>query len=501
MEIRIIYVRLFICLALVFGAGVIPVHAASSIPVRAVMETFPAAVYPFRSHVDRIGEYADMGMNMYLYGPSDDRIRSADGWKFPYKEMDVERLRTLSDTCAAQGMEFVWTIDPGASYGWNDLDYKMLLNKLILMYYNGLRSFAVMLDGPRATSLMQRLMTDFVATRREPVSLYSADDFTWIMTDRPAVAGKPLAIGPVDFPASVPEAAACRMVKNDVLTRISVYCASVWMSDPAGYDRLEAWDSAVGAFLPETADAYRLLATYADDSDALASRRAETFTLDGFDRNGYDELMAVFERIASLPSDLSLCSERSLMKETEPWVENMGLLGRRGINVLECLGHYMDGDQVAFLKSYVNTTLDESSREKFAAHPVGTASLMPFCDAMSDELASVFYRKMAGGRIVTGNKTVSGKNAAPAIDGNLSSFARCTGRLVFDVPSKASVCHILLGTQEGRVIVRQIAKDGSLIAEKVVRQPYIEMEVKPGTVKVDILGNVEVFETIFVDMQ
>ena len=48
------------------------------------------------------------------------------------------------------------------------------------------------------------------------------------------------------------------------------------------------------------------------------------------------------------------------------------------------------------------------------------------------------------------------------------------------------------------VLFRQLSKEGRLIAELLVKNPYVEMEIKPGTVAVDVLGDIELFETIFV---
>ena len=47
-------------------------------------------------------------------------------------------------------------------------------------------------------------------------------------------------------------------------------------------------------------------------------------------------------------------------------------------------------------------------------------------------------------------------------------------------------------------IFRQLNTKGELVAEFVVRSPYTEFDLKEGAVKVDVLGEVDIYETIFV---
>ena len=48
------------------------------------------------------------------------------------------------------------------------------------------------------------------------------------------------------------------------------------------------------------------------------------------------------------------------------------------------------------------------------------------------------------------------------------------------------------------VLFRQLGTDGSLIAEFAVRSAYSEFDLKEGAVKVDVLGDVDIYESIFV---
>jgi hypothetical protein len=72
----------------------------------------------------------------------------------------------------------------------------------------------------------------------------------------------------------------------------------------------------------------------------------------------------------------------------------------------------------------------------------------------------------------------------------------------FAIPAQANTCHLLTGPlpQGRRILFRQLGTDGSLVAEFIVRSPYTTFNLKNGAVKVDVLGDVEIYETIFVDL-
>jgi hypothetical protein len=158
----------------------------------------------------------------------------------------------------------------------------------------------------------------------------------------------------------------------------------------------------------------------------------------------------------------------------------------------------MASDQIAFPKSYVGTTVSEDERQAADAHKVGSRLLTPFCDRVSRELASRFYKDMDDAVVIYNPDAVDSHPFYRAMDGNLATFMNCHDRTLFNVPSGASRCHILFGERKGMVLFRQLSKEGRLIAELLVKHPYVEMEIKPGTVAVDVLGDIELFETIFV---
>ena len=69
----------------------------------------------------------------------------------------------------------------------------------------------------------------------------------------------------------------------------------------------------------------------------------------------------------------------------------------------------------------------------------------------------------------------------------------------FGVPAGAGHAYLLMNSLTGKeVIVRLVAPDGTYVAEFPVNTPYFEFEIKGNTSKVEVIGDVDIFETVFV---
>ena len=475
-----------------------------SVHFRGVMETYAC---PPSSHADRLrrlDDYASKKLNIYFYAPADDKVRSSGGWKYPYGQDEMSRLKELMDACQSRRMEFVWTIAPGETYHDTDDDYKFLLNKLVLMYYSGIRSFHLITDGAEfRKDIGARLQRDFVDTRREKPSLYLEDDL-----DIHVISGKQkdstvLRTGPKSYPSMVADdvKVVFRFDRESAMSKLDLFAAVDWCWNPGAYDPMVSWERSFSKHMPEVRNAFRLFAIYADSDGACAGMIPSGFTLASYSDEADARLMTEFQALSVLPDTLAKCRDRAIYNEIRPWVIQAGRLGKRGVVTLECMRHYLESDQIAFLKSYVGTTLTEEERKAGAAYKFAFSNLSLFCDAMSAELASVFYKGMNGAAVIRSHEAVPGSMTFSALDGNLATFMECTGKTAFEVPAGAAKCHLLFGEHKGRVLFRQLSKEGKLLAELVVRRPYVEMEIKPGTAVVDVLGEIELFETIFVNLQ
>ena len=70
----------------------------------------------------------------------------------------------------------------------------------------------------------------------------------------------------------------------------------------------------------------------------------------------------------------------------------------------------------------------------------------------------------------------------------------------YKIPSNANTCRLLTGPlpKDTQVLFRQLDTKGRLVAEFIVKSPYTEFDLKEGSIKVDVLGEVDIYETIFV---
>ena len=119
---------------------------------------------------ERLQSYAKSGLTHYFYCPSDDRYCNRWGWKFLYSDKERNDLRKCKAACLEKGIDFVWTVNPSDSYKWTKEDYDFLLNKLIIMYYDGVRCFGLRLpeDEAKVASTISALQQDFYGNSGYP---------------------------------------------------------------------------------------------------------------------------------------------------------------------------------------------------------------------------------------------------------------------------------------------------------------------------------------------
>ena len=482
------------------------ISASTPLRVRGVMESLDMEDVRIPQSLERLDFYSSCGLNTYFYAPADDFARGPRGWRFLYPERDRKNLSEMMEACAERGMEFVWTIDTGNDYKWNKQDYDLLKNKLIIMYHSGIRSFALAFTGvealpSRMKKLKAQLDKDFVSQRNEPVSLVLMDDYTMARQPSSSVGPKALMQG-VELNDELRDAAVssssivCDVKVRSEIYKLNVVAVADFGLSPFKYDNEFSRERAVEMLAPEVKDAY--LTFIRHSSVVNESEGVETFTLAEYSKEKAETLMSEFRKIAAVPDIMIKCDRKELLGEMAPWLEQFGALGRRGIMVMEALQYYIDGNLGQFWISYVDSMMSEQDRESYHIYKCGSVKLQPFYEKlMSDLIASFTSRMTAGGTVRIGKIT---PELFAALDSDYASSVHVDGRAVFNIPAVASECHILTGKlpSDGKVYLRQLARDGSLVAEFPVRSPYMTMPLKKGSVKVDIIGNVDVFETIFV---
>ena len=238
-------------------------------------------------------------------------------------------------------------MSPGDGYRWNDEDYKFLLNKLLMMYYDGIRSFAVHFHGSNGdyASIRSRLDVDFVSTRKQRPSLYIVNEIPQASFPAENDAALTIMRGyhfDDDFRKSSISTGAimCVLHERSELAKIALTAVVDCARDPEDYDSDLSMAKAVETLSPGLKDPFTTFLTHT--GGVRESDNVETFALAGWSRGKTETLLSEFEKIESVPGKMSVCQSPELLKSLEPWMREFGRLGTRGRKTIECLNHYID---------------------------------------------------------------------------------------------------------------------------------------------------------------
>ena len=457
---------------------------------------------------ERLDFYKSEGMTHYFYCPSDDKYCNRWGWKFLYNDSDRHQVRQLRDLCETKDMEFVWTLNPGGRYQWNEADYKYLLDKLIMMYYSGLRSFAVdFSDNPgNHVAVRDSLEKDFVIMMKEKVSLYVVDDIPQVSYPSEGGSAVESMMRGYHFDddfvcrARSSEAVLCRIAACDEFSKLAVMSVADFAADPRNYSPDQSMADAVKLMHGDVRDAFVTFLRHTGAVDE--SSGVEVFSIDGWTEQKAAALYDEFDRIEKVPSLMESNADSDIIEALKPWLEEFGRLGTRGKKVLKCMEYYHKGNLRDFWITYLDTVMSEQQLQSYDAHPVAADKLHPFCMQSLEDMKAGFTSMLTGKTEL--HNLSSTLHAAPsaALDSDFTTSVSSDGHIEFAIPALANTCHLLTGplTEGKRVIFRQLSTDGSLVAEFILRSPYTTFDIKHGAVKVDVLGDVDIYETIFVDL-
>ena len=458
-----------------------------ALKVRGVMESFRSVNDGFEV---RLQSYVKSGVTHYFYCPSDDRYCNRWGWKFLYSDKERNDLRKCKALCLEKGIDFVWTVNPSDSYSWTKDDYDFLLNKLIIMYYDGIRNFALRLpdDDSRIASTLTALQQDFVTKMPQPVSLHVINQIPVVMypseSDMPNTLMKGYHFDD-RFKSMALQTGSiiCKLTLNDDFIGIPIAAAMDYALNPDTYQPDKSIADGVAALHEDVKDAFMTFLSHTGGVDESAG--VEIFTLDGWSVEKAAALYAEFDRIEKVPSKLQDSAGSAIMEALAPWLNEFGRLGTRGKNVIDCISYFKKGDVDKFWISYIENMMTQEEQISYSCYPVGENKLHPFCENIMNEMIDSFAATLTGGT----NMKVDFHNFTPS-----------AGRMEYKIPAQANTCRLLTGRlpENETVIFRQLDTKGRLVAEFVVRSPYTEFDLKQGSVKVDVLGEVDIYETIFV---
>ena len=451
------------------------------------MESFPSIIEGFE---DRLSSYAKFGVTHYFYCPTDDRYCNRWGWKFLYSDRERNDLRKCKAVCAEKGITFVWSVNISDSYAWKKEDYDFLLNKLIIMYYDGVRDFAIRLpdNEPGIDATVTALQQDFVTKMPQQVSLRIINHIPAVNYPSESDIPNTLMKG-YHFDESFKDRAlaagsiVCRLTVNDEFVGIPIAAAMDYAHNPHEYQPDKSIADGIEKMNDDVKDAFMTFLRHTGGVDE--SEGVEIFTLDAWSAEKASSLYEEFDKIEQVPSKLEKAAGSAIMEALSPWLYEFGRLGTRGKNVIDCVSYYKEGDVDKFWISYIENMMTPEDQISYSCYPVGERKLQPFCERLMKEMIDSFSSRLTAG-------------ASMNVD-----FHTCTsssGRIEYMIPHDTNTCRVLTGRipDNQTVLFRQLDAKGKLVAEYVVKSPYMEFDLKEGAVMVDVLGEVDIYETIFV---
>ena len=468
---------------------------------RAVMESFSKVGEGLDQRLDY---YSSRGFTHYFYSPSDDKYCNSWGWKFLYNDSDRHQIRSFVNICRSKGLEFVWTVNPGPDYAWDEADYDFLLNKLVMMYYNGIRSFAVYFSDPKdVAALRQRLMADFVLPKKGKVEIYLLNELPIVSYPSDSEPVRTLVNGYCFDDAFINsaeqnETVVCNLIENDDFSRFALTAASDFAKNPKSYSSERSLLNGVESLPPAASDAFLTFLKHLSDAHR-AENPAGTDCLTLSDSDIADAA-AEFEKISLVRGAISQCGDKTLMDALEPYLQEFDKFGSYGKSMIECLRFYRAGELENFWKTYVASIRSDADMEASRMYPVGEKRLHSLCSLVNETLVSSFFSHLS---VTSLRLSTDDPLRRPAdMDLDFTTFKPSYGHYEASIPVHANTCHLLTGRiPEGeRVYFRQLGTDGRLVAEYILSSSYSTFPLKTGAVVVDIVGNVDIYETIFVHL-
>lgn len=210
-------------------------------------------------------------------------------------------------------------------------------------------------------------------------------------------------------------------------SKLALYGVADYTWNTANYNAMDNWERGLEELVPQAAEAYRTFAIHSADTENGYRRdeswETKTFRIDHYTDAQYQALLKEFEKIEKTPADMEAgCTDKGLLKELRPWLQEFGKLGTRGKNAMKLMKQYEEGsDYAAFWNQYVQNLMSEEDKKAYNAHKSGTMKLQPFYEHAMDDMAYGFYTKLAG--------------KAPKVSRAISSFATIrstSNKLMFD---------------------------------------------------------------------
>lgn len=185
-------------------------------------------------------------------------------------------------------------------------------------------------------------------------------------------------------------------------SKLALYGVADYSWNVAGYNAIDNWERGLGELVPEAREAYRTFAIHSADTETGYRRdeswETKTFRINEWTEEDFRALWDEFNKVEKAPGEMEKgCSNRALLKELQPWLDEFGKLGTRGKRALELAKIYRSGeDNPGFWNKYVQNLMSKEDRENYEAHKSGTLKLQPFYENAMDDMAHGFLMRLSG---------------------------------------------------------------------------------------------------------
>lgn len=197
----------------------------------------------------------------------------------------------------------------------------------------------------------------------------------------------------------------CGLISNPMehgeASKLALYGVADYAWNIRGYNAIDNWERGIAELTPEAKEAYRTFAIHSCDTETGYRRdeswETETFRIDNYTQEQFDNLQREFEKIERTPAEMEeKCTNKILLNELRPWLVEFGKLGTRGKQALNLIELYEKADNASFWTAYVNSLMTEEGRKAFNAHKSGTLKMQSFYENTMDDLLRKFYIKLTG---------------------------------------------------------------------------------------------------------
>ena len=428
---------------------------------RGFVEGFYGGTWSHEFRMSMVELATRLKIEEYVYAAKEDPYVAGEDWYLSYSQVRADELKLLMEACRKNRIDFTWCVRPDAEYAWGEADLGLIIGKFEMMHFLGVRSFGISFDDipyfdgkeEKVKEAIDRINTDFIAKKKglKPVLTDMSGYYV------PAAGAESLKLG--------------------------LYGTADRGWNVEAYDARESMQWAVKEIAPDVVEAYLTLARHSDVApQSFGLKESDGYRLiglDGYSADAFSSLMQEFKAIENAPAVISGSSNKALYEDLKPTLTEFGKLGTRLRRILECIDFYKKGDVPGFWSTYAANLMSDEEREFYQAYPSGKARLFPYFERMMKQLAEAFDEAYKG---KVEYKYIPGKDIQTYI-----------------APDEAALCHLILDNPEKHeVIVRLSDKKGKYTAEFCIDTSYFEFEMKDDAVNVEVIGDVKIFETVFV---